>query len=280
VLIGGSSEDIAAIDPSNLTRVLTLNMISGDASAIATTNTAIVDSTEATASNVHLGQTVTFNFPQGGVVHVHVGGIYTANALVSGYIVSLATMEPNVPTQRDDIVLANAASGVSAAKAETALHNDVRAFPLLMAMSRAEYRNFVGAGLDTFLNLIYTLLAFAIIIAVLGIANTLILSVLERTREIGVLRALGMTRSQTRSMVRWESVIISLLGAVLGLSVGLGLGVAVTGSLHDLGITEIAVPGGNLILYAVVAGIFGVVAAIFPTIRASRVDILRAITTE
>jgi putative ABC transport system permease protein len=104
--------------------------------------------------------------------------------------------------------------------------------------------------------------------------------VLERTREIGVLRALGMTRSQTRSMVRWESVIISLLGAVLGLSVGLGLGIAVTGSLHDLGITEIAVPGQNLVLYAVAAGIFGVVAAIFPTIRASRVDILRAITTE
>ena len=114
----------------------------------------------------------------------------------------------------------------------------------------------------------------------LSIANTLILSVLERTREIGLLRALGMTRSQTRSMVRWESVIISLLGAVLGLSVGLGLGVAVSGSLHDLGITEIAVPGTNLILYAIIAGVFGVVAAIFPTIRASRVDILRAITTE
>ena len=156
----------------------------------------------------------------------------------------------------------------------------MKAFPLLMAMSRSEYRTFVGASLDSFLNLIYTLLAFAIIIAVLGIANTLILSVLERTREIGVLRALGMTRSQTRSMVRWESVIISLLGAVLGLAVGLGLGVAVSGSLHDLGITEIAVPGQNLIVYAIIAGVFGVVAAIFPTIRASRVDILRAITTE
>ena len=122
-------------------------------------------------------------------------------------------------------------------------------------MSRSEYRTFVGASLDSFLNLITTLLAFAIIIAVLGIANTLALSVLERTREIGVLRALGMTRSQTRSMVRWESVIISLLGAVLGLTVGLGLGVVVAGSLHDLGINEIAVPGGNLILYAVAAGV-------------------------
>jgi putative ABC transport system permease protein len=81
-------------------------------------------------------------------------------------------------------------------------------------------------------------------------------------------------------MVRWESVIISLLGAVLGLSVGLGLGIEVTGSLHDLGITQVSVPGGNLAIYAVAAGAFGVLAAIFPTIRASRVDILRAITVE
>ncbi len=280
VLIGGSSQSIAGIDPANLGNVLTLNMISGSAPAIKATNTAIVNSTEATASDVHLGQTVTFNFPQGATVPIRVGGIYTANALVSGYIVSLATMLPNVPMARDSLVLANAARGTSSSQAERALHQDVKAFPLLMAMSRSEYRTFIGASLDSFLNLIYTLLAFAIIIAVLGIANTLILSVLERTREIGVLRALGMTRSQTRSMVRWESVIISLLGAVLGLSVGLGLGVAVSASLHDLGITEVAVPGFNLILYAIVAGVFGVVAAIFPTIRASRVDILRAITTE
>ena len=280
VIIKGSSQGIAAIDPANLGSVLTLSMVSGVASSIASTNTAIVNSTEATASGVHIGQLVTFNFPQGANVPVRIGGIYTANALVSGYVVSLATMAPNVPTARDSIVLANAANGVSSSQAERALHQDVHAFPLLMAMSRAQYRTFVGASLDSFLNLIYTLLAFAIIIAVLGIANTLILSVLERTREIGLLRALGMTRSQTRSMVRWESVIISLLGAVLGLAVGLGLGVAVSGSLGALGITEIAVPGENLIVYAIIAGVFGVVAAIFPTIRASRVDILRAITTE
>ena len=255
-------------------------MVSGSASVIGTTNTAIVDSTEAKASGVHMGQFVTFNFPQGATVRIRVGGIYTANALVGGYIVSLATMQPNVPAARDDVVLANAAPGVSAGQAEAALQHDVQAFPLLLAMSRSEYRTFVGAGLDKFLNLITTLLAFAIIIAVLGIANTLALSVLERTREIGVLRALGMTRSQTRSMVRWESVIISLLGAVLGLAVGLGLGVVVAGSLHDLGITDVAIPGANLFLYAIAAGIFGVLAAIIPTIRAARVDILRAIATE
>jgi len=260
--------------------VLSLSMVSGNASSIAATDTAVVYSTEATAAGVHVGQVVTFDFPQGSTVRIRVGGIYTANALVSGYIVSLATMQPNVPQERDALILANAANGVSQSQAETALHQDVRAFPLLKAMSRSEYRTFVGQSLDSFLNLITTLLAFAIIIAVLGIANTLALSVLERTREIGMLRALGMTRPQTRSMVRWESVIISLLGAVLGLTVGLGLGVVVAGSLHDLGINEIAVPGGNLLLYAVAAGVFGVVAAIVPTFRASRVDILRAIAAE
>jgi putative ABC transport system permease protein len=280
VLIRGSSETISAVDPSQLDSVLSLSMVSGDASAISATNTAIVDSTEASASGVHMGQLVTFNFPQGSTVRIRIGGIYTANALVSGYIVSIATMQPNVPTARDDVVLANAAPGVPAGQAEASLQHDAQAFPLLMALSRSEYRSFVGAGLDKFLNLITTLLAFAIIIAVLGIANTLALSVLERTREIGVLRALGMTRSQTRSMVRWESVIISLLGAVLGLLVGLGLGVVVATSLHDLGITDVAIPGGNLILYAVAAGLFGVLAAIIPTIRAARVDILRAIATE
>jgi putative ABC transport system permease protein len=280
VLIKGSSQDIAAIDPSHLSSVLSLTMLGGDASAIASSNIAIVDSSEATSASVHVGDVVAFNFPQGATVPIHVGGIYKTNALVSGYLVSLATMQPQVPTARDDLVLANAAPGVSQADAESALHRDVSAYPLLLAKSRDEYRAFVGAALDSFLNLITTLLAFAIIIAVLGIANTLALSVLERTRELGLLRALGMTRSQTRSMVRWESVIISLLGAVLGLVVGTGLGVVVASALHSLGIDTISVPGANLIIYAVAAGLFGVAAAIVPTIRAARVDILRAITTE
>jgi putative ABC transport system permease protein len=280
VLIRGSSQTISAIDPTNLDRVLTFGMTSGAASTIDANNTAIVDSTQANASNVHLGQMVTFGFPQGKTVRIRIGGIYTANALVSGYIVSLATVASNVSSARDNMVFANAAIGVSFRGAEAALHHDVSGFPLLTAMSRAEYLSFSSASLETFLNVITTLLAFAIIIAVLGIANTLALSVLERTSEIGVLRAIGMTRSQTRSMVRWESVIISLLGALLGLAVGLGLGVVVAGSQHDLGITSIAIPLGNLMLYAVAAGVFGVLAAIIPTIRAARVDILRAIAAD
>ena len=92
MLIRGSSENIAAIDPTELGSVLTLNMVSGEASAFSARNTAILNSTEATASGVHMGQLVTFSFPQGATVRIRIGGIYTANALVSGYIVSLATM--------------------------------------------------------------------------------------------------------------------------------------------------------------------------------------------
>jgi putative ABC transport system permease protein len=120
----------------------------------------------------------------------------------------------------------------------------------------------------------------AFFIAVLGIINTLALSLLERTREIGLLRALGMTRGQTRSMVRWESVIIALLGAVLGLLVGTGLGIALTNALYNLGIDHLAVPVFNLFIYAVIAGLFVVLAANFPSIRASRIDVLQAIATE
>ena len=130
------------------------------------------------------------------------------------------------------------------------------------------------------LNVITGLLFLAFFIAVLGIINTLALSVLERTREIGLLRALGMTRGQTRSMVRWESVIIALLGAVLGLVVGTALGIALTHALYNLGIDHLVVPVFNLFIYAVIAGLFGVLAAIFPSIRASRIDVLQAIATE
>jgi putative ABC transport system permease protein len=147
-------------------------------------------------------------------------------------------------------------------------------------MTKDQYKNLVSTGLGFFLDLIYVMLSLAIIIAVVGVINTLALSVMERTREIGLLRALGMTRNQTQEMIAWESVIISLLGALLGLGVGAGMGIALVTSLHADGISQTSVPVGNLILYTVIAGIFGILAAIFPALRASRVDVLRAVSAE
>jgi putative ABC transport system permease protein len=124
------------------------------------------------------------------------------------------------------------------------------------------------------------LLLLALIIALFGIVNTLALSVYERTREIGLLRAIGMSRRQTRGMVRWEAVIIAVFGAVLGIAVGAFFGWAMVQALKDQGVSKLAFPVGQLIVYVVVAGIAGVVAAILPARRAAKLDVLRAITTE
>jgi putative ABC transport system permease protein len=279
-LVGDISTGVTGLDTSNVARIFSFSMTSGTETSIDATNTTMVDSTEAATENVHVGSVVTMTFPNADEVKMTVGGIYTPDALISGYLVSLTTLNAHLTTVRDQDVAVNAAPGVSLSTADASLLNDLRTYPELSGLTKTQYKNLISAGLNTFLNLIYVLLGLAIIIAVFGIINTLALSVLERTREIGLLRAVGMTRGQTREMVAWESVIIALLGAVLGLAVGSGLGIALVSALHSQGITQTAVPGNNLILYAVAAGLFGIVASIFPAIRASRIDVLRAVTTE
>ncbi len=280
VLVGDISTEVSGLAPAAIGPDIGFSMTSGSAGSLASADTALVDSTEAGTEGLRVGSEITMTFPNGDKVPMHLGGIYTPDALLSGFLVSLSTLDPHVTTALDQVVLANPAPGVSLGSADASLLTDLRAYPLLSSFTAAQYKNFISTGLNTFLNLIYVLLGLAIVIAVFGIINTLALSVLERTRELGLLRALGMTRGQTQEMVAWESVIIALLGAVLGLAVGTGLGLALVSSLHADGITATAVPVENLVLYAVAAAFFGLVAAIFPAIRASRVDVLRAVTTE
>jgi putative ABC transport system permease protein len=130
------------------------------------------------------------------------------------------------------------------------------------------------------MGLVTVLLLLAVLIALLGIVNTLALSVFERTRELGMLRAVGMTRGQVRAMVRWESVVISVIGAILGAGLGIGLGLALTRALADQGIDKIAVPGLQLAMYVAAAAVAGVVAAIGPARRASKVDVLTAVVAD
>jgi len=279
-LVGDISTGVTGLDTSNVGSIFSFSMTAGSAASIDTLNTTIVDSTEAATENVHVGSVVDVTFPNGNMVEMTVGGIYTPDALISGYLVSLSTLNPQLSTVRDSDVAMNPAAGVSLSAADASLLNDLRTYPELSGLTKTQYKNLISAGLNTFLNLIYVLLGLAIIIAVVGIINTLALSVLERTRELGLLRAVGMTRGQTREMISWESVIIALISAVLGLAVGAGLGIAMVSALHNDGISQTAVPGNNLILYAVAAGLFGILASIFPAIRASHVDVLKAVTSE
>ena len=137
-----------------------------------------------------------------------------------------------------------------------------------------------STNLKTILNLIYALLALAVFIALLGIANTLALSIFERTRELGLLRAVGMTRRQLRATVRWEAMIIALLGTTLGLTIGTGFGWAIVRALSDEGLGQFTIPFGQLAVITVIAAGAGVAAAVLPARRAARLDVLGAITSE
>ena len=147
-------------------------------------------------------------------------------------------------------------------------------------MDRTEYKADQVSQIDQLLNLVYGLLGLALLIALIGIANTLALSIHERTRELGLLRAVGMTRPQLRRTVRTESVIIALLGAAEGLLVGTLFGWAIVAALKSEGVTQLSVPVVQLVIVAVLAGVAGILAALAPGRRAARLDVLRAITTE
>ena len=134
--------------------------------------------------------------------------------------------------------------------------------------------------MNQLLGLVDALLALAVVIALIGIVNTLLLSVYERTREIGLLRAVGMKRRQLRAMVRSESVIIAVFGAVIGVVIGTGLGVALVASLKQQGITDIVVPFTDLVVFLVLSALLGLGAASWPARRAARLDVLAAISAQ
>ena len=171
--------------------------------------------------------------------------------------------------------------GYEAADVQTAITDALATeFPLVQVQTADQTAQFAKQFVDIFLNIITVMLAAALIIAVLGVANTLLLSVTERTREIGLLRAVGLRRASVWRMITLESVVMALFGTVLGMILGVSIGAALVVSLKDQGITGFAIPWVNLIIYTVIAVIAGIVAAIWPAFRASRLDILKAIAAD
>ena len=177
-----------------------------------------------------------------------------------------------------DLVLL--AKGADQAAVKAGIAHALSAHPDAKVLDRKEYAKEVGGLVDQLLSLVSVMLLLSVLIAFLGIVNTLALSVYERTRELGLLRAVGMTRGQVRSMVRWESVIISLIGAGVGAALGVGLGAALSDALKGHGVTTVAIPGAQIGLYLIAAAIAGVLAAVGPGRSASRVDVLKAVVTD
>ncbi len=193
---------------------------------------------------------------------------------------SLQTAHDAGVSDVDTTVYALAAPGVDAASLRPAIDAALAAYPNVRVQDQTEFKAQVRGQINQLLSLIYALLALAIFIAVLGIVNTLVLSVVERTREIGLLRAIGTTRRQLRRMIRVESVVIAVFGALLGIVLGLVFGVALQRAIADQGINVLSIPWVLLVAFLVVAGLVGVLAALWPARRAARLDVLRAVTTE
>jgi putative ABC transport system permease protein len=197
------------------------------------------------------------------------------------YVLGLDDLSEYVPSVGDGMVVIDLAPDASADAARAEIADVVEDLaPAAEVQDNEDLKDSVAADLDTMLQIILGLLLLAIVIAFLGIANTVALSVMERTRELGLLRAVGMSRAQLRSAIRWESVIIALFGATLGLAVGGLGGWGLVTSLADEGFEVFTLPVVQLVIVAVAAGVFGVGAALYPAWRAGRLDVLTAIHTE
>lgn len=238
-----------------------------------------VSSSQADDAGLAVGDELRVRFADTGIQILQIGAVYTDDTVAGPYLVDLTAFEANVADQLDAKVFATIADGVSLDAAKAAIEEAAAVYPQAVVQDREEFAAAAGEHIDQMLNLVYALLLLAIVIALIGIANTLVLSVVERTRELGLLRAVGMSRRQLKATVRWESVLVALLGTILGLAVGTAFGWALVQALSAQGIDVFVVPAGQLLFIAALAALAGVVAAILPARRAARLDVLRAIAT-
>ena len=227
-----------------------------------------------------IGDTVEVQLVLGAPEQLTVDMLYEDNVFATGYFLPRSVFERGVPDQSDLQVYLTVAEGVPIETATAAVEAATKPYPTAKVQDIAGFQESQAGQLNILLGLVYVLLLLAIIIALLGIANTLALSVFERTHEIGLLRAIGMTRRQARTTIRWESVLIALLGTILGLVLGLFFGWVLSIALRDEGLEVFSVPYGRLFWIALLAAVAGVIAAIWPARRAARLNVLAAISTE
>jgi putative ABC transport system permease protein len=275
--VEGSIREVQGIDPTRAEAVLDYGVRDGSLTALGATQIA-VQQDMADKHHWSVGDAITVRFAETGDQELTIASIFEEKDLGGDYVIGLDAFEANVADQLDAKVYVQLAGGVDEAAGAAAVRDVAAGYPQAEVQDRADFVAAQTKQIDQLLNLIYALLALAVVIALLGIANTLALSIFERTRELGLLRAVGMTRGQLRAMVRWESVIIALLGTALGLLIGTSFGWVLVQALADQGLSRFTVPVGQLAVLVVIAAMAGVAAAVLPARRAARLDVLAAIT--
>ena len=275
--LDGATVQVTGIDPTNVSRHLDVGVKAGAVSALGANQIGVLQRT-ATKNHWHVGDAVTMTFAETGAQRFTIGMIYGLQNPLGEYTMSDQAFAANVARVTDQALFVINAPGVSEHAARTAIEGALAATPTARLHTPAEFKADIAGRIDKLLNLIYVLLFLAVVIALFGIANTLALSVVERRRELGLLRAVGMQRRQVRSSVRWEAVLIALLGTAIGTALGLGFGWALVKAMGSQGIDHLAIPGVRLVVIGAVAALAAVAAAALPARRAARLDVLQAVT--
>ncbi|CAB4345138.1 MAG: FtsX-like permease family protein [Actinobacteria bacterium] len=281
----GRSKVLLAVDPASITQVIKFTDVQGSFSSLGIGQIA---ASEQLAKDKHLslGQIIDATFLKGGPTTLVLSSIYKTEFPTqgSGWIISTDQFNTVVPPAQQTYsaiyvkLKDTSTTGVNAALPGLKAVTDT--VPGAKLQNLTEYKKAQTDQVNQFLKIVYVLLALALIIAIVGVVNTLLLSVYERTRELGLLRAVGMSRRQVRSTIRLESVIISLMGTLIGLVIGIVFGWALVTALADQGITSFAIPWTQLVIIVIIAILAGVGAALYPARRAARLDVLRAISSD
>ena len=277
-LVAGGKEIVNGVNAATIAKVFDFEWKDGSNRVLSGlgANGAIVDDGWATEHGTKVGDAITVTSAKGVKLTLVVRGIEKSPVLDSLGLGPITVSQPAFDrafeAQRDRLAFVTTSDPAAVKKA-------LAAFPDARVLSKDGFINEMTAGIDSLLAIFMVLLALAVIVSLFGIVNTLVLSTFERTRELGMLRAVGMTRRQVRRMIRHESVITALLGAAMGIAAGLGIAALLASVFADEGITFV-VPVASLVTFTVVAILAGVLAAILPARRAARMDVLTALAYE
>ncbi len=277
--LGTGQEQITSASVRELDDVVNLGIVAGTLAGFEPQQGLLVRSETAETYGLGLGDAVDLTFVSGDTATVFVAATFEGSAFWTDWIIDSDLYDPVATTAFDDFVLVRAAMDDPEA-ARAAIDAVLNSYPQAQLEDRQEFQESIESNLNTVLTLVNVFLGFALLIALVGIVNTLTLSVFERIREIGLLRAVGMTRRQMRRMIRWEAAAVALYGAVVGVILGAVFGVATSVAIPDDVIDTVSAPLGQIAFFLVISVVFGLIAALFPAFRASRMNVLDAISDE
>lgn len=270
---------VSAVDPDSYQRTINVTMTEGELSDLEP-GTMIYDRRLARDNDVSVGDELTILFTSGEEASFTVVAISDQPQLLGTRVLHQDDWERYATNITDQTVFIRVDEGVDPTSVRGALDELAAEYPTVEVQDQDEFLGGIASQLNTILNVLYGLLALSIIIALIGIANTLSLSIHERTRELGLLRAVGMTRRQVRTAVRWEAAIISVIGTGLGLAFGLVSSYVLVEALKTEGLTQFSLPVTPLVVITVLFAALGVLAAVMPARRAASLNVLDAIATE